>query len=70
MSDNPNMPDLAGPCDVRAAIGLNVQSDNLGYAHDLDAFRQQIDLCADQVGDGDRGSSTKVESPGGRGYPP
>src|SRR5579875_514162 len=53
VSYNPNMADLAGTRDMCATIGLNIQPDYLGYAHYLNTFGQQIDLCANQVRDGE-----------------
>ena len=36
------------------AVGLQVQSDDLHNAHLVDLWRQQVDLCAHQVWNGER----------------
>src|SRR5207249_647987 len=43
--------DLARTRHVRPAVGLQVETYYLDYAHLLDAFRQQVDPGADQIGD-------------------
>jgi len=42
--------DLAGAGDVGAAIGLEIQPDDIDGANLLNALRQKIDLCTDQIG--------------------
>ena len=46
--------DLAGVGDVRPAIGLQVEPDDLDRPDLLDPLGQQVDLGADQVGDRER----------------
>ena len=46
-------PDLAGVRDVRSAVGLQVQADDLDRADLLDARRQKVDLGPDEVRDGE-----------------
>ena len=40
--------------DVRAAVGLQIQPDNLDDANGLDSRRQQVHLRANQVRNGER----------------
>ena len=46
--------DLAGAADVRAAVGLQVNIDDLDDANRVNLRRQQVDLGANQVGDFER----------------
>ena len=47
------MPDLARVGDVRSAVGLQVEADDFDGADFGNAFGHQVDLGADQVGDGE-----------------
>src|SRR3990170_1898584 len=51
VAGHPDGADLAGVGDVGAAIGLEVETDDLDGADLTDALGQQVDLRADEVGD-------------------